>query len=384
MNVQGDTLYGFRVRGTDFTVTGIKSVRASGGTAPQCSVTATPATLACDGELPDGISVFVQLAASGSGGGYEFALLFSPADTNLLYVPSNQKAAPVPLGGSLGKTSQTNGRVTFHNPSGNQPFQQLEVAPFGFRATNVSHKDCSVTTGGGIACTHAVEPGTTFAVKFRTSAFSGTVGAFLVANGNATGIAYLSAGDPCADLRVNLARLQARQGALKAQIVQVQRRLARADRAVARGRLTDAAKQLRAVHERLTGLRDRAKQWAKAVKAAQALPGCGTASAQKAAAGGSGCDVEWVGAGRRAGTVDGLSQALDARAPHRKGLESDGRRRQANWWGRWSHCDRSAERARRPPAQDAKGPRQSEARDRAVRRRPQRLRSRALPGLDLS
>ena len=54
VDVSGDTLYGFRVRGTDFAVTGIKSVRASGGPTPQCSISGTPATLSCDGELPGG------------------------------------------------------------------------------------------------------------------------------------------------------------------------------------------------------------------------------------------------------------------------------------------------------------------------------------------
>ena len=68
VEVEGDTLYGFRLRGTDFTVTGINSVRASGGATPQCTVSGSPATLACDGALVGGISVFVQLLTSGAGG----------------------------------------------------------------------------------------------------------------------------------------------------------------------------------------------------------------------------------------------------------------------------------------------------------------------------
>ena len=315
VNVQGDTLHGFRLRGTDFTATGIKSVRASGGAAPQCSVSGTPATLACDGELPNGISVFVQLNVSGSGGGYEFALLFSPGDTNLLYVPSSQKVAPVPLGGSVGRTSPTNGRVMFHNPKGGQSFQQLEIAPVGFRATNVSHRDCGLTAGGGVACTHALEPGATFAVTFRTRSFSGAVGAFLLAQGNTTGLAYVPDGDPCVDLRANLTRLQTRYSALKAQIGQVQKRLARAERAVKGGRLARAADQLRAVRERLAGLRQRGVQWRKALEAAQALPGCGSAAAPTVA---GVCDTEWIATGRRAGTVEGLGQALEAERRIRK------------------------------------------------------------------
>jgi hypothetical protein len=161
------------VRGTNFAVTNIKTVRASGGPAPQCSLTGTPPTLACDGELPGGISVFVQLGVSGAGGSYDFALLFQPGDMNLFNVPSNQTAAPVPLGGSLGMTSATAGRVTIHNPNETQSFQRVEVAPVGFRVTNVLSPNCGITEGGGIVCQNTLAPGGARIIRFATDSLAG-------------------------------------------------------------------------------------------------------------------------------------------------------------------------------------------------------------------
>ena len=157
---------------------------------------------------------------------------------------------------------------------------------------------------------HPLEPGGTFAFPLRTAGFSDSVGAFLVAQGNATGLAYISAGDPCPDLRAGLAQLKARRAALKGQIVQVQKHLARAQRAVRQKRFGEAATQLRAARERLAGLRQRAAEWDKAVKAAEGLSGCGGGATRNAAAGAA-CDTEWIATGRTAGTVRGLTQALE-------------------------------------------------------------------------
>ncbi len=211
VDVQGDTLYGFRVRGTDFTVTGIKSVRASGGPAPQCSVTGSPATLACDGALPGGISVFVQLTTSGSGGAYELGFLLSPGDTNLLYIPSNERAPPVPLGGSIGRTSNGGGRVTIRNP-GSASFQQLEVAPIGFRVAGVSTADCGRDRGRGHRVPAAARPARSTAVIHFSAALPEIGSAYLFATGTDTGIAYVEPGEACPDMVAALERLTKRGG----------------------------------------------------------------------------------------------------------------------------------------------------------------------------
>jgi len=269
VEVEGEPLYGFQVRGTNFAVTNIKSVRASGGPDPQCSLIGTPPTLACDGELPAGISVFIQLGVSGAGGSYDFALLFQPGDTNLFYVPSNQTAAPVPLGGSLGMTSATAGRVTIHNPNETQSFQQVEVAPVGFRVTNVLSPNCGISEGGGIVCQNTLAPGGARIIRFATDSLPGLRSAVLLAHGSETGLAYVQAGDPCPDLQANLARVQAEAGVLKSHIATLSRvRQARPSLGPLRARLAAVKKELAAQQRQLKGCRAGRAEKAKAAREA--------------------------------------------------------------------------------------------------------------------
>jgi len=288
VDVEGDTLFGFRVRGTDFTVAGIKSVRASGGPTPQCAVAGTPTTLSCDGALPGGISVFVQLTTSGDGGAYEFALLFQPGDTNLFYVPSNQKAPPVPLGGSLGRTSNGGGRVTVANP-GSASFQQLEIAPIGFRASAVATPDCGVTGGGGIACQRPLGPGKTAVIRF-TADVSDTSSAYLFAgNGGGTGAAYVQYGGPCPDVVASVTRLHSEAAVVRSHLAVMSR--------------SRAAKPL------LAGLRAKVVSLEKKVKAAQRAYLKCTRSGRKAAAAAA-CDAKLMSVGRANGRVAGLREVL--------------------------------------------------------------------------
>jgi len=310
VNVQGDTLYGFRVRGTDFAVTGIKSVRASGGPTPQCSVSGTPATLACDGDLPGGISVFVQLTTAGAGGSYDFALLFSPGDTNLFYVPSNQKAPPVLIGGSLGMTSATEGRVTILNAS-ESTFQQLEVAPIGFRVANVKTQDCGVTEGGGIACQGTLRPHESAVIQFVASPFSGTPSAVLLALGGETGFIYVQAGDACPDLSGQLARIQAQIAPVKSQIALAERQLTGAQHSLGSSQaFAKATAQIRSARSALRPLRQRLTALRRAVRGREGkLRSCEGGGALKVAATGT-CDDESKAAGRAGGTVVALLTAL--------------------------------------------------------------------------
>jgi hypothetical protein len=312
VDVEGDTLYGFRVRGTDFTIIGIKSVRASGGPTPQCSVSGTPATLACDGDLPGGISVFVQLTTSGSAGSYDFALLFTPGDPNLIYVPSNQQAAPVPLGGSLGMTSPTAGRVTILNgSSSSSSFQQLEVEPVGFRVASVQTQNCSVTEGGGIACQRTLGPYEGAVIRFVASPFSGAPSAVLVAHGAGIGFIYVQAGDACPDRAAQLARIQVQIPLVKSQIALAERQLTRAERSLGSSKpFAKAAAQIRSARSALGTLRQRLTALRRTAGGRERkLKSCESGGARKAAASGT-CDDEQLAAARADGTVVGLATAL--------------------------------------------------------------------------
>jgi hypothetical protein len=289
LNVQGETLHGFRLRGTDFTVTGIKSVRASGGAAPQCSVSGTPATLACDGDLPGGISVFVQLTVSGSGGAYEFALLLSPGDTNLFYVPSNQKVAPVPIGGSLGFTSASTGRVTIQNPSPTRSFQLFEISPIGFRVTNVLTPDCGITEGGGIACQGSLGPRRTAVIQFTPDSRPPAASAVLSAYGSDVGFAFVEAGSPCPDVVASVERLAGETGVVRAHLATLQRS-------------PGARPLLRALRRKLTALNKQLRT------AQRRYQNCATGARKTAAA--AACDPQSLSAARAGGTVAGLLDVL--------------------------------------------------------------------------
>ena len=290
VDVSGDTLYGFRVDPTNFTLTAVKSVRASGGPAPQCSLAGSPATLACDGALPGGISVFVQLTTSGSGGAYEFALLFSPGDTNPLYVPSNQTAPPVPLGGEIGKTSAEGGRVLIQNPNSRASFQQFEIKPVGPPFTSVETPDCAVTEGGGIACQGSLRPGRTLAVEFRMAPESDAPAVFLIAHGTATGLAYIPPGDPCEDYGEVVTRLRAEGAVL-------------VNHSTALARVPQARRFLAPLSRKLTAF---ARQFEAALKRAS---NCAAGEARKSAAA-TACDPQGRALQRAKGTVAGLNLVL--------------------------------------------------------------------------
>jgi hypothetical protein len=290
VDVEGDTLYGFRLRGTSFTVTGIKSVHASGGPTPQCSVSGTPATLACDGDLPGGISVFVQLNVSGSGGSFDFAFLFQPGDTNLLYIPSNETAAPVPLTGTLGKTSAEGGRVLIQNPNATESFQQFEVKPIGLAFTSVSTPDCALTEGGGIACQGDLRPGRTLVIRFGMDPNADAPPAVLLAHGNATGLAYVEPGEPCADIKAVIARLKGEAAVVRTHLAAIERvATARPLARPLRLRLQSLTKQINAQVNRSGN--------------------CAAGEARKAASAAA-CDARWNRLERAKGTIAGLTAVL--------------------------------------------------------------------------
>jgi hypothetical protein len=290
VDVSGDTLYGFRVRGTSFAVSSIKSIHASGGPAPECAITGSPPMLACDGALPGGVSVFVQLKTSGSDGAYEFALLFSPGDTNLLYVPSNQTAPPAPLGGEIGKTSAEGGRVLIQNPNSGASFQQFEIKPIGLPFTSVRTPDCALTEGGAIACQGSLRPGRTLAVKFGMDPDSDAPPVFLIAHGNATGLAYIPPGDPCEDFHDVVTRLRAEAAVVRSHLA-------------ALARVPQARRFLAPLRRKLTTL-------SKQIQAALNRSGnCAAGDVRKTAAAAA-CDSQERALQRAKGTVAGLTAVL--------------------------------------------------------------------------
>jgi hypothetical protein len=288
VEVSGDTLYGFRLRGTDFSVDGIKSVRASGGAPPQCSISGSPGTLVCDGELPGGISVFVQLATSGAGGAYEFALLLQPGETDLFQIPSNQQAPPAPLGGSLGRTGNGAGRVTISNP-GKSSFQQFEVAPIGFRVSGVATTDCGVTEGGGIACQRPLGPGKTAVVRFSAAVDDSSSAYLLATSAEDTGLAYVPHGDACPDAAATSTRLRSEASVVRAHLALLSR--------------SRAAKHF------LAPLRRKLAALEKQIATAQrGLLQCEQTGRKVAAA--SACDAKMLSVGHASGRVAGLGDVL--------------------------------------------------------------------------
>jgi hypothetical protein len=291
VDVAGDMQYGFRARGTSFSISGIKSVRASGGPAPQCAVTGDPATLACDGELPGGISVFVQLLVAGGGGSYDFAVLFSPGDpeSDLLYIPSTERAAPVPIGGSLGFTSAGTARVTIANASSTRSFQRLEVAPIGFQARAVASPDCGITEGGGIACQRNLGPRRTAVLRFTPDSRPSAASAVLSAYGSDIGFGFVQAGSPCPDLIAAVAQTRSEASIVRAHLALL-------------ARVANARRYLRPLRRKLAVL-DRQ------VAAEQRNYVNCSAGTRKTAAG-SACDADALRVANAAGRAAGLRAVL--------------------------------------------------------------------------
>ena len=308
VSVEGEPLYGFHVRGTDFTIMSVKRVLASGGPAPSCSLVA--GTLDCDGELPGGISVFVNVGVSGTGGAYELAFLFQPGDTNLLFVPGNERPAPPLLGGTFGTTSATGARVTIYNPT-TSSYREVEVAPVGFRITNVTHfsignkgsaRDCGITEGGGVVCQGVLGPGARAVLTLRTTGFAAEPSAVLFARDTPTQVAFIvaSPGNPCADIAAQLAGARAEATALRGEITKLRR-----------GFSVPAAfaAQVKAMNARVGELSRRLAKVRSTVRGYQKqLRACGRATRKLAAA--AACDSDETSYERILGKIAGLSQAL--------------------------------------------------------------------------
>lgn len=163
----------FAVRGVDFTISEITSVRTSGGPEPSCGVSGTPATFRCDGPISGGMSVFVRMGVTGSGGTYEIG--FQVGNAPLVFQRQTQGPPFLPMQASLSSLSATKQRVTFAG-SGHR-FEDFEILPFGYRITRVtkltvngaSQGSCK-TEGSGIDCSLNFPSGAKGVVEFETAA----------------------------------------------------------------------------------------------------------------------------------------------------------------------------------------------------------------------
>src|SRR3954454_23340364 len=88
----GDSLDLFAVQGTDFSITSVQSIRASGVPAPACTVSGTPATLTCVGHIRSGASVFVNVTTSGAGGSFLFGRASAGGQIDLTAARPGQQA----------------------------------------------------------------------------------------------------------------------------------------------------------------------------------------------------------------------------------------------------------------------------------------------------
>lgn len=310
VNVEGDTLYGFRLSGIGFTVTGVKSIVASGGLAPTCSFAGTPTTLACNGALPGGINVFLHLETTGSGGSYLFGLLFQPNDPNILFIPSQETAAPVRIGGTFGRTSPTAARFTIHNP-GKLSFAQLEVVPIGFEIKGVVSGSCAVTEGGALDCGMPLGPGGTAVIRAVTDPVPSGAKVVLLAHGDQTGFADVTEGDACADLKAKLAEKEAEAVALRQQIATTGKALERAVAALQDGN-AGAKRRIARAEKALKKLKRRLRAVEADIRAREGHVSRCHEGGERQLAAATACDAENSADATARGRLNGLNEALSA------------------------------------------------------------------------
>ena len=136
-----DSLDVFGLHGSDFTITRIKSVRASGVPAPSCTVNAT-ASLVCVGHVRSGASVFVNVLTSGAGGSFAFARANAGEALDLSSAqPAAQGTGLLPVAARMTRSDGTKTLIF----SGQTTFDTVEILPTSaFRIGAVS----AVTVAG--------------------------------------------------------------------------------------------------------------------------------------------------------------------------------------------------------------------------------------------
>ena len=166
----GGTFYGFRIKGVDFDITGLKYVRAAGAAAPKCTVSGSPAILDCRGTFPDGSSIFVGFNIAGGGSSFQQENFFSANIGPPQFFITNTLGQPLlPISASLKKGKGASKTVTF---SGKSAFNDLEVLPYGFKITRVTKSTPAASCkseGFGIDCSLKLAKGGKGSITFDTA-----------------------------------------------------------------------------------------------------------------------------------------------------------------------------------------------------------------------
>ena len=174
--------------GDDFTVTGIKSARASGASTPSCSV--SNGLVRCDGDLPPQSSLFLNVVVSGGGGNFELGASDDPS--NLAFASGTQDPALLPMEAKLVSAGPTTKRVTFTSRGG--AFDEVEIMPFGFTIDKVSsitpNGSCD-SEGPGVDCS-VVLPAQSSGVATLGTSGSGTAAAVILSGDDGVGVQYVT------------------------------------------------------------------------------------------------------------------------------------------------------------------------------------------------
>jgi hypothetical protein len=152
--------------GDDFTVTAIKSARASGASTPSCSV--STGLVRCDGDLPPQSSLFLNVVVAGSGGNFEIGASDDPS--NLVLAPGVQGPPLLPIVARLVTAGATTKRITF--TSRGNAFDELEILPYGFtvdKVASITAKGSCDPEGPGVDCSITLPPQSGGVVTFGTS-----------------------------------------------------------------------------------------------------------------------------------------------------------------------------------------------------------------------
>jgi hypothetical protein len=176
------------LRGEDFRITSVKTVRASGGTASSCTVSTEARTFGvayCNVDLPPGANLILVVETTGTGGYYDIGASDSVDPSTLVETQDLQTAPFLPSDASLTTAGTSTRRVTF--TSKDHSYDQLELLPFGFTITKVlsitpAGSSCT-QDGAGIDCETNLPANATGTVTFETADETTTPAAEILLSG---------------------------------------------------------------------------------------------------------------------------------------------------------------------------------------------------------
>jgi hypothetical protein len=177
------------LRGEDFIIRSVTTVRASGGTVSNCRVSTEARTFGvayCDVNLPPGANLILVVQTTGTGGLYDIAASDSTDPSTLVETQDLQTDPFLPTDASLTTAGTSTRRVTFTS-KGNS-YGELEVLPFGFTITKVlsitpAGSSCE-QEGAGIDCETNLPANGSGTVTFETTGATGSPTAEILLSGD--------------------------------------------------------------------------------------------------------------------------------------------------------------------------------------------------------